>query len=135
MLPATSIHYTDLGSQELAPGTYTTTGALGLTGKLKLVSFDSGPSVAGDKWKFLIGGAFTTTTSSKMVSIGDGSSANMHWVPTVATGAILLGANSVAVGSMETLGYSLWDPTPPPLPLTTLALRAPGPSPSAVPSC
>jgi hypothetical protein len=99
--PLVDIHYADLGGQELAPGTYTAAAALGLTGKLKLVGVNDGPSVSGDEWNFLIGGAFTTTASSEMVIYGDGTSANVHWV---ATGEILLGANSVAVGSMETPG-------------------------------
>jgi hypothetical protein len=110
------IHYADLGGQELAPGTYTATGALGLTGKLKLVGFNGGPSVAGDEWKFLIGGAFTTADSSEMVIIGGGSSANVHWV---ATGAIRLGANSVAVGSMETPGALTVGPGTPDTPSFT----------------
>jgi hypothetical protein len=65
------------------------------------VSFNRGPSVDGNEWKFLIGGAFMTTASSEMVIIGGGSSVNEHWV---ATGTIHLGAHSVAVSSMETPG-------------------------------
>ncbi len=77
------------------------------------MSFNRGPSVNGNEWKFLIGGAFMTTASSEMVIIGGGSSVNVHWV---ATGAILLGANSVIVDSMETPGALTVEPGTPDTP-------------------
>jgi hypothetical protein len=84
-----------LGGLTLLPGTYKTAAAIDLTGTLILD--DNGES--DPQWIFIIGGAFTTAANSQMV--GDGTDANVQWV---VTGAISLGANSNAIGSMKTDG-------------------------------
>jgi hypothetical protein len=84
-----------LGGRTLAPGTYDWAAAIGLTGKLTL---QGGTDAV---WTFNIGGAFTTTADSKIEFDGGGSSANVQWV---VTGAITLGANSLAIGAMKATG-------------------------------
>ena len=87
----------DWGGKTLKRGIYKSTAAVGLTGELILDDDDDG--AIGTEWVFCIGAAFTTAASSKMTMTVAGKSANVHWI---VTGAITLGAGSVAVGSMST---------------------------------
>jgi hypothetical protein len=109
----TPIHEADLGGLFLEPGTYDAAATLGLTGTVTLVGASpyrdptctSEPicyedSDADDKWTIHIGGTFITNAKSKMVIKGvAGRSSNVRWE---VDGAITLGTNSVAVGSMKT---------------------------------
>jgi hypothetical protein len=84
-----------LGGLTFLPGTYKTANVVGLTGTI--IFDDNGEP--DPQWIFIIGGAFTTVANSQMV--GDGTDANVQWV---ITGAITLGNNSDAIGSMKTDG-------------------------------
>jgi hypothetical protein len=113
----------DLGGATLVPGQYGATAAIGLTGILKLdaSAYIDAASVATALtsnifsstylWKFTIGAAFSTAASSRIVFIDrfeneitagsplyNALSAAVLWD---VTGAIALGANSIAVGNME----------------------------------
>jgi hypothetical protein len=116
----------DLGSTTPVPGTYTTTNAIGLTGILYLdakdyndislvTTYTTDPEAQPVQplWKFEIGGAFTAAATSKIVFLRVGSGKNdaigagtdlyralAALVVWDVTGAIILGANSVAVGNM-----------------------------------
>jgi hypothetical protein len=98
------IDYADLGGKILKPGTYWAAADLDLTGTLTFVA----NNVKKPKWTIIIGGAFTTIASSKMIFQADlfcvgygcaGSSSKVDWV---VAGDITLGAGSTAVGNMVT---------------------------------
>jgi hypothetical protein len=82
----------DLNGLVLSPGTYTAAAAATLTGTLTLEG-------TGD-WIFIIGAAFSTAASSRMV-FAPGSYGTVTWV---VTGAISTGANSIAIGTMQAVG-------------------------------
>jgi hypothetical protein len=86
-----------LGGLTLSPGTYTTAGAVGLTGDLTLDAQGDATAV----WTIKIGGAFTTLPFSRMIMIGGGSSKNVYWG---VEGAITIGVDSVVLGNMAAIG-------------------------------
>jgi hypothetical protein len=112
----------DLAGIALGPGEYGATPAIGLTGDFTLVvpagyigadySIVSNVPATYPLWKFSVGGAFTTGAGSQMVFVDFEANAvigvntalyralaaKVRWV---VTGAISLGAHSVALGNME----------------------------------
>jgi hypothetical protein len=98
------IDYIDLGAKILVPGTYNAGESIGLNGDLTLVGAGGGASLSTDHWTIIIDGAFTTTALSTMAFDvgGAGSFGNVLWQ--VIRGDITLGADSTAVGSMQSFG-------------------------------
>jgi hypothetical protein len=100
----------DLSGVYLAPGTYSASSAVGLTGNLYLVVPSDYQTVAAE-WKFEIGAAFSTAAGSTVYfvnSSGPGSTtvaasdlafgSSVSWI---VDGAITLGANSHVIGTLH----------------------------------
>jgi hypothetical protein len=85
----------DPNGKTLVPRTYSSTGAVGLTGTLTLD--DNGDP--NTEWIFIIGGALDTAANAEVVGVDP--DANVNWL---VNGAITLGADSVAIGDMQASG-------------------------------
>ncbi|MGB7023455.1 MAG: ice-binding family protein [Candidatus Acidiferrales bacterium] len=86
-----------LGGLTLAPGVYTSSSTMDLTGTLTL----DGKGLANPVWVFLVGSALNTASSSDINFINTGSGAGaVYWVLATTSGSATLGSNSTFEGNI-----------------------------------
>ena len=83
-----------LGGLKLAPGVYSSTSTMDLTGTLTL----DGQGNSNALWVFLVGSSLTTASSSDVIVENSGANAGVFWV--METASATLGSNSTFEGNI-----------------------------------
>jgi Ice-binding-like/PEP-CTERM motif len=96
MAPSDAVNYAELGGLTLAPGVYSSSSAMDLTGTLTL----DGKGNANALWVFQVGSALNTASSSVVNVINTGSGAGVYWVLPTTSGSAVLGSNSLFAGNI-----------------------------------
>ena len=94
MAPTGSV--SSLGGLTLAPGVYSSSSTMNLTGTLIL----DGHGNANALWVFEVGSALTTASGSTVKVINTGSGAGVYWVLPTGSGSATLGPNSTFEGNI-----------------------------------
>jgi hypothetical protein len=94
MTPTGSV--STLGGLTLAPGVYSSSSAMNLTGTLTL----DGKGNPNAVWVFEVGSALTTASSSMVNVINTGAGAGIYWVLPTGSGSATLGSNSTFEGNI-----------------------------------
>lgn len=94
-LTATST-VSSLGGLTLAPGVYSSSSTMNLTGTLTL----DGGGNANALWVFEVGSALNTASSSVVNVINTGAGAGVFWVLPTGSGSAVLGSNSTFLGNI-----------------------------------
>lgn len=85
-----------LGGLTLAPGVYSSSSTMNLTGTLTL----DGGGNANALWVFEVGSALNTASSSVVNVINTGAGAGVYWVLPTGSGSAVLGSNSTFLGNI-----------------------------------
>jgi Ice-binding-like/PEP-CTERM motif len=85
-----------LGGLTLAPGIYSSSSTMDLTGTLTL----DGGGNANALWVFEVGSALNTASSSAVNVINTGAGAGVYWVLPTGSGSAVLGSNSTFLGNI-----------------------------------
>jgi hypothetical protein len=85
-----------LGGLTLAPGVYSSSATMNLTGTLTL----DGGGNANALWVFEVGSALNTASSSTVNVINTGTGAGVYWVLPTGSGSAVLGSNSTFLGNI-----------------------------------
>jgi hypothetical protein len=85
-----------LGGLTLAPGVYSSSSTMDLTGTLTL----NGGGNANALWVFIVGSALSTAGSSVVNVINAGAGAGVYWVLPTGSGSATLGSNSTFAGNI-----------------------------------
>ena len=85
-----------LGGLTLAPGVYSSSSTMDLTGTLTL----DGGGNANALWVFLVGSGLNTASSSIINIINTGSGAGVYWVLPTGSGSAVLGSDSTFEGNI-----------------------------------
>ena len=85
-----------LGGLTLAPGVYSSSSTMDLTGTLTL----DGGGNANALWVFEVGSALNTASSSVVNVINTGAGAGVYWVLPTGSGSAVLGSNSTFLGNI-----------------------------------
>ena len=85
-----------LGGLTLAPGVYSSSSTMDLTGTLTL----DGQGNANALWVFQVGSSLSTASSSVVDVINTGSGAGVYWVLPTTSGSASLGSNSLFAGNI-----------------------------------
>jgi hypothetical protein len=85
-----------LGGLTLAPGVYSSSSTMNLTGTLTL----DGGGNANALWVFEVGSALNTASSSVVNVINTGAGAGVFWVLPTGSGSAVLGSNSTFLGNI-----------------------------------
>jgi hypothetical protein len=85
-----------LGGLTLAPGVYSSSSTMNLTGTLTL----DGGGNANALWVFEVGSALNTASSSVVNVINTGAGAGLYWVLPTGSGSAVLGSNSTFLGNI-----------------------------------
>jgi hypothetical protein len=85
-----------LGGLTLAPGVYSSSSMMSLTGTLTL----DGKGDPNAVWVFEVGSALTTASSSTVNVINTGAGAGIYWVLPTGSGSATLGSNSTFEGNI-----------------------------------
>jgi hypothetical protein len=85
-----------LGGLTLAPGVYSSSATMNLTGTLTL----DGGGNANALWVFEVGSALNTASSSVVNVINTGAGAGVYWVLPTGSGSAVLGSNSTFLGNI-----------------------------------
>jgi Ice-binding-like/PEP-CTERM motif len=94
MTPTSTV--SSLGGLTLAPGVYSSSSTMNLTGTLTL----DGGGNANALWVFEVGSALNTASSSAVNVINTGAGAGVYWVLPTGSGSAVLGSNSTFLGNI-----------------------------------
>jgi hypothetical protein len=94
MTPTSTL--SSLGGLTLAPGVYSSSSTMDLTGTLTL----DGGGNANALWVFEVGSALNTASSSAVNVINTGAGAGVYWVLPTGSGSAVLGSNSTFLGNI-----------------------------------